>query len=412
VPALVSPFSQAGREAIVGGTLRRLATDPDAAAQRMREYQPPLPGARATMGGASRDPGLMGAEGPIISAFDTRRLAANRVSQNNDARIGAIDRIARDEAAIRYARDKRSAVTRPMREDALNNADPSVDIQGPVRAEIDRILTDRSGAGEATQRAMQWLRGRLDVAGADAGRLYEVRKDLARAASGQLEKEYPGIQAAGGKLLDVQRVLDEGLERAAPGYADYMSQFRRSSRPIDQMRLLQSLRDRSVTGLRNPESGENVIAAGPWNKNLRAAATQIGETLSPTQQRVLARISQDIDDGVAPMTSGRTAGSDTIKNMTIANLVGRIFGESVATNTTIQTVGRPLQWLYKIPEERLQELLVNAMLDPKLAADLMARASVVRVAPAAERLKQRAIDMGMGSFIGAAEAEARRPPAR
>jgi hypothetical protein len=94
--------------------------------------------------------------------------------------------------------------------------------------------------------------------------------------------------------------------------------------------------------------------------------------------------------------------------MTIANLVGRMLGEKYATNTTVQTLARPLQWMYKLPEERVQALLVDAMLDPKLAADLMARANIVRVGGLSERLRQRAVDMGMSSAIGSTEAEARR----
>lgn len=405
--AVVSPFSQTGREAIAGSVLNKLAFDPAAARARLYDYEPSIPGSRATTAGASRDPGLMGAETSLRGAFDTNGQFANRIADNNQARLDYLDRVARDEAAILRAREKRTAVTRPMREEALANASPA-DLQTPIQARIDSIMASPSGSAVATEGAMNWLRSRLQTAGNDPARMYEVRKDVAKAISGRLDKDDSRLSAAAGELRDVQRVIDDAIESAAPGYRDYMAQFAKNSRPINQMELMQFIRSKSLTGSKNPKTDDDVIGAANWTRQMRAQAEEIGSTLSPQQQTVLRKISQDIDDGVAPQNSGRVPGSDTIKNMTIANLVGRMLGEKYATNTTIQTLSRPLQWMYKLPEERVQALLVDAMLDPKLAADLMARANLVRVGGLSERLRQRAADMGMSAAIGSTEAEARR----
>lgn len=405
--AVVSPFSQAGREAIAGNVLNKLAFDPAAARTRLYDYEPSIPGSRATTAGASRDPGLMGAETSLRGAFDTNGQFANRIADNNQARLDYLDRVARDEAAIAAAKSKRSDVTRPMREDAFANASPA-DLQTPIQARIDAIVASPAGTGVATENAMKWLRGRLEVAGNDPAKMYEVRKDVANAISGRLDADNNRLSAAAGQLRDVQRVIDDAIESAAPGYRDYMAQFAKNSRPINQMELLQFIRSKSLTGSKNPKTDDDVIGAANWTRQMRAQAEEIGATLSPQQQTVLRRISQDIDDGVAPQNSGRVPGSDTVKNMTIANLVGRMLGEKYATNTTVQSLARPLQWMYKLPEERVQALLVDAMLDPKLAADLMARANIVRVGGLSERLRQRAVDMGMSSAIGSTEAEARR----
>jgi hypothetical protein len=416
--AVVSPFSQAGREAIAGNVLNKLAFDPAAARARLYDYEPSIPGwsdksgrtypgSRATTAGASRDPGLMGAETSLRGAFDTNGQFANRIADNNQARLDYLDRVARDEAAIAAAKSKRSDVTRPMREDAFANASPA-DLQTPIQARIDAIVASPAGTGVATENAMKWLRGRLEVAGNDPAKMYEVRKDVANAISGRLDADNNRLSAAAGQLRDVQRVIDDAIESAAPGYRDYMAQFAKNSRPINQMELLQFIRSKSLTGSKNPKTDDDVIGAANWTRQMRAQAEEIGATLSPQQQTVLRKISQDIDDGVAPQNAGRVPGSDTVKNMTIANLVGRMLGEKYATNTTVQSLARPLQWMYKLPEERVQALLVDAMLDPKLAADLMARANIVRVGGLSERLRQRAVDMGMSSAIGATEAEARR----
>jgi len=404
---LVSPFSQAGREAIVGNVLNKFAHDPDAARAKMYEYEPRIPGSRATVAGASRDPGLMGAEGAIRSAFDTTGQFANRISANNQARLDLINRIARDETTVAGAKEKRTAVTRPMREQSFSGASPA-DLQTPIIAKIDSIMASPSGAGMQTEVAMDFVRSRLPKAGNDHAKMYEVRKDVQNAIMGRFDSDNSRLSAAKGQLIDVLRTIDETIEASAPGYTAYMDQFRKNSRPINQMGLLQGIRDKTLTAAKNAQTDDDVIGAANWTRQMRARAEEIGTTLSPQQQSILKRISQDINDGVAPATSGRVPGSDTIRNMTIANIVGRALNEKFATNATIGTITRPLQWMYKLPEERVQALLVDAMLDPKMAADLMAKANVVRVGGISDRLKQRAIDLGMVSATGAVQGEARR----
>jgi hypothetical protein len=87
----------------------------------------------------------------------------------------------------------------------------------------------------------------------------------------------------------------------------------------------------------------------------------------------------------------------------MGNLIGKIFSESMATNTTLRTMSRPLDFLYKLPDEQIQQLLVQAMLDPKLAAQMMAKANIMRVEPLATSLRQKAQQLGFGTLIGASQ---------
>jgi hypothetical protein len=89
----------------------------------------------------------------------------------------------------------------------------------------------------------------------------------------------------------------------------------------------------------------------------------------------------------------------------MGNLIGKIFSESMATNTTLRTMSRPLDFLYKLPDEQIQQLLVQAMLDPKLAAQMMAKANIMRVEPLATSLRQKAQQMGFGTLIGTGATE-------
>ena len=87
----------------------------------------------------------------------------------------------------------------------------------------------------------------------------------------------------------------------------------------------------------------------------------------------------------------------------MGNLIGRVFSESMADNTTLRTMTRPLDFLYKLPDQQIQQLLVEAMLDPKLAAMMMGKANVMKVEPLAQSLRKKAEQMGFGVAIGAQE---------
>jgi hypothetical protein len=90
--------------------------------------------------------------------------------------------------------------------------------------------------------------------------------------------------------------------------------------------------------------------------------------------------------------------------MSMGNLIGRVFSESMATNTTLRTMTRPLDFLYKLPDEQIQQLLVEAMLDPKMAAMMMSKANMMKVEPLAKSLRQKAEQLGFGTAVGAAQA--------
>jgi hypothetical protein len=91
--------------------------------------------------------------------------------------------------------------------------------------------------------------------------------------------------------------------------------------------------------------------------------------------------------------------------MSMGNLIGRVFSESLATDTTLRTMTRPLDFLYRLPDQQIQQLLVEAMLDPKLAALMMGKANMMRVEPLAKSLRQKAEQLGFGAAIGAAGAQ-------
>jgi len=411
---VVQPFTQAGREVIVGNVLRKLATDPDVAASRLAQAEPLVPGVRPTTAATAFDPGLASAE-TAIRALDQSGAFATRLSSNQQALLDAYRRISGKPGSIPLAEAKRTEVTRPMREEAFAGVtvDPATFQSGVnlvVNKAIDNVMASPVGVRMDVESAMKWATDRIARAKTPM-QLYEVRKDLAGAAGGKYNQENPSLRLAGGQLKDVIKAVDDVIDASAPGFKAYMDKYSKMSGPIDQMRMLQKIESQVTTGQPNLMTGEPVLAAGGLRRQLANKAEELDLKLSIPAQTRLDNIIDEINRGMAATAPGvRAPGSDTFKNMSMGNLIGRVFSESMASNTTLRTMTRPLDFLYKLPDEQIQQLLVESMLDPKMAAMMMSKANMMKVEPLAKSLRQKAEQLGFGTAVGAAQGVDEMPP--
>lgn len=411
--ALVKPFTQTGREVIVSNVLNRLATDPERAALNLQQAQPLVPGVRVTTAAGARDPGLAAAE-TAIRALDQSGAFPNVLSANQQALLESFRRLGgraggeTTPGSIPYAEAKRASVTGPMRESAFAQKQPvSVEpIAGAIQNIMSNPATQRQTVDEAMQYVSKLLAKRVDkeTGTIDPMALYSVRKDITDAMAGKLSGEQANLRLAKGQLAELLPVIDNVIESGAPGFKNYMSQFEKSSSAIDQMRLLQGIEAKVTTGQPNLITQEPVLAAAALRRQVAQKTEDIGTQLSPAAQRRLDNIIDEINRGQAATAPGvKAPGSNTFQNMSMGNLIGRVFSESMADNTTLRTMTRPLDFLYKLPDQQIQQLLVEAMLDPKLAATMMSKANVMKVEPLAKSLRKKAEELGFGAAIGAQE---------
>lgn len=411
--ALVKPFTQTGREVIVGNVLNRLATNPEQAALNLQQAQPLVPGVRVTTAAGARDPGLAAAE-TAIRGLDQSGAFPNVLSANQQALLESFRRLGgraggeTTPGSIPYAEAKRTSITKPMRESAFADKQPvSVEpIAGAIQNIMSNPATQRQTVDEAMQYVSKLLAKRVDkeTGTIDPMALYSVRKDITDAMAGKLSGDLSNLRLAKGQMAELLPVIDNVIESGAPGFKNYMSQFEKSSSAIDQMRLMQGIESKVTTGQPNLMTGEPVLAAAALRRQVAQKAEDIGTQLSPAAQRRLDNIIDEINRGQAATAPGvKAPGSNTFQNMSMGNLIGRVFSESLADNTTLRTMTRPLDFLYKLPDQQIQQLLVEAMLDPKLAASMMGKANMMKVEPLAKSLRKKAEEMGFGAAIGAQE---------
>jgi len=411
--ALVKPFTQEGREVIVGNVLNKLATDQQRAMQNLQQAQPLVPGVRVTTAAGARDPGLAAAE-TAIRALDQSGAFPSVLSANQQALLESFRRLggragdATTPGSIPYAEAKRASVTGPMRESAFANKQP-VSVE-PITNAISGIMSNPATQRKTVDEAMGYVNSLLakrvnpETGTIDPMALYSVRKDITDAMAGKLSGDLANLRLAKGQMAELLPVIDNAIESGAPGFQKYMKQFEKSSSAIDQMRLLQGIESKVTTGQPNLMTGEPVLAASALRRQVASKADEIGAQLSPAAQTRLDNIINEINRGQAATAPGvKAPGSNTFQNMSMGNLIGRVFSESMADNTTLRTMTRPLDFLYKLPDQQIQQLLVEAMLDPKLAAMMMGKANVMKVDPLAKSLRKKAEELGFGTAIGAGQ---------
>ena len=66
----------------------------------------------------------------------------------------------------------------------------------------------------------------------------------------------------------------------------------------------------------------------------------------------------------------------------------------------MQTMVRSLNWLYKLPDEKISQLLVEAALDPAMAKRLMARPSAANMQAISYGLKEKMKSGAVGTGTG------------
>lgn len=410
---IVRPFTEAGREVITGNVLRNLASDAEQAIKAGGTYVPKISGYTPTTAQATRDIGLINAEAAIKGLDVTKGRFATQALEANQAQMAILNRLAKDDDVLKAAYKKRDEVADPLRENAFANSTvtPEMFQSGvalTVNKTIDDILSSPVGKRQTTISVMKDAKD--DIARATTpAELYEIRKDLRIAAQGLLDKSDRGGPTAGAykaakePLSQVIRAVDDAIEAGASGYKDYLAKYAASSRGIERLEAAQQFKGKVLSTTPDPSRINDYLISQPaFTRAIRAAEKETD--LSATQLAVLKRVAEDLDSGVLPRAT-KAAGSDTFKNMSTANVIGGMIGKQMFGDVppVLQKVAAPMNWLYNGTDDAIRELLVNAMLDPKLAATLMKKASTTTVEPLSKELQRKALQLGYGATFGLTE---------
>lgn len=402
---LVRPFYKGGQERIVGNTLREFATDPDAALINLRNSREMIPGSQPTAVMSAGDEGLAGLSRTLQSQSGqyAGELSARQAAQNA-ARTKAIEDVAGNTGKISLAEKARDEATAAMRESVLDSAGKLP--AEPVISSIDRLIKKPDNAGKLAQQALNEFRGRIAQFAPDgqidARALYAIRKDINDVLGGKLQGEAGNMRYASGQLIKVKELIDDAIDKASrvvppvegralmpygsnvtvnagpygsmsprPTWSQYLQEYSKLSKPIEQMKELDDVLRRIQTGTVD-QSGNAVLSAAKLNNLLKNEGKDLSKKLTDEQLDLLRRLSADLNASQLASNAGRAVGSNTVQNLAQGNLLKDVLGKSIGGGTVASsTLGRLMQLPYGAANQQIVERLGSSLLDPQEAARLL-----------------------------------------
>lgn len=401
---LAQPLTESGRRTIAGNVLRTAATDADAAADRLRNAETLVPGSQPTTGQVARDAGVAFFETRLRALGDQR--FGQRMSQQNNARQVLLDTVADGGLPERIAQrvTRRENITSELRQRAFEEAAGQRVPTERIVADIDGLLADPENAGRSVQQALNEIRRQIvrEVgretqpdgtvvqqveALTDARALYAVRKEINRILEGRyVGSDESVLRYAGGQLARVRDSIDSAITEVAPSWRQYLTRYAQLSRPIERAETIQEIRQRTALAAPDIATGRDFISQAKWRQAVTNALPELRRTMTRGQITKLERIGADLDRGAAVAAANKLPGSDTAANLaltgqiSVANVLARALGTPIQNlPPALATATRPIAFVYKLPDEQVRQLLVEAMLDPNLAEQLMRQGTTENV---------------------------------
>ncbi len=399
--AAAEPLYEKGQDAILGRMLNKAAGgEAPAVAQRLAEaakpavgpFQPGMtkgvmgelvPGSVPTVGQAAENAGIAALERTATATSpEVTTSMGQRMAQQNAARLGQLENMAGTDGARAMFDAARGATA-----DQLYGKAFAAGIT-PARAakyqgEVATLLQNPAiqDALPAARRLAKFDGMDLaDPAGSLQG-LHYVKKALDDMLDRAKQTGIGRIEQA--KIADTKNALLGLMDRLSPAYGAARAEFQAASRPINQM----DIAGRLIEKAKNPLT--EVIQPQAFARNLNdgtaAAATGFkGATLENVMEgpqiNTLQSILADLRRSSAAQTAGRGPGSDTVQKLAYTNLIDQsgmptFLRKLPPMQVAGNLAGRGADAVYGRANREIADRAAQVMLEPGMAAELMARAA-------------------------------------
>jgi hypothetical protein len=391
VGAAVRPFYEKGRNSILGERLLEQAgSNPSQVIQNLKAAKGSTPGFNPTVGQAAGSDELATMErvmrGAAPGAFQ------DTMEGQTKALADAVRQFGGDDVQRQVLVDARANASEP-----LFNAASGQQVQ--LTPEIEALL-QRPSMQQALKRAQTISSEKgipfdiNNLTGADAQRLKMGLDDLLNTGgqSGLGANELNAIRETKGNYLSE-------LEKQLPEYLEGNRAFKAGSEPINQMDLGNAIADKFIPASQrdmdiplslNYESLAKAIrdnGDGLAQKATGFKGATLANTASPAQLQSYENVLNDIEY-VKQGMRGKMAGSDTFQNLLFNAKTkdGILANIPVFKGLSAASLLRVRDFIYKQPNEALQQKLLTVLQDPNGAALLMESAQKGSATPGLVRM--------------------------
>jgi hypothetical protein len=391
--ALAQPFTQSGREKIVGRTMRGQIRPSDVGdtINQLTDATEIVPGSKPTVGE------IVGEAGGNIPALE--RQARSKFPEiftpidvaGVEARRGAIGTVAGDVGKKEFFEIERKAAADALYKEAYKT--PLNIFKDPV---TNKILpkADRDAATAEITELMQLPA--IKKATKDAIELAQNAGENIKDPKGSiqglhytklaLDKQISEASSTTEKaiLMGVKEKLMGFLQKQSPKYAEAVATYAEASKPINQMEVGEYLKNKLIPALGEQggilNESPSAYAQALRSPNTARTATGFkGATLenvfanNPEGLKTLEAIAQDLARKNNLQALGRTPGSNTYQNLAMANMASQTGLPFNLVN--MPYVSAPIRKIYEGTSETMQQQLAQALANPELAAKLIAAAA-------------------------------------
>lgn len=404
--AAIEPLTEGGRQMIAGRTLVNAAGD-DAAtvAQKLAAAGEMVPGSAPTAAQVAENGGVAALERSVAASQPAD--FAQRGMEQAAARTQALRGVAQDETARAAAVAARKAQTSPKYQQAANQevqVDPAL-AQLLERPSVQKALARAQKIAEEQGRTFGLSSGTpakagqplLDESGAVIANLGaapaipgkvtgQTLQDLKMGMDALLSDPTSGIAKHEANLIKETRgQLMNWMEGRIPGLKDARTTYADMSKPIGQMDVGQELL-RAIEpalndfgGLARETGNKYAIALRNADQTAVKATGFKGngmrDLMTPDQMGTLESVAGDLARKANSQDLGRGVGSDTFQKLAMSNIAERSGAPGVVgAALDFPGVSKVAKFLYRDPEEKIQTLIAQSLLDPKSAAGLMQEA--------------------------------------
>lgn len=385
---IAAPLTVAGQQRAAGTLLNEQARNPGQAQLNLAGAQPTVPNSLPTAGAASQDVGLLGVE----KAMHGRSTAAfgERLSDQNAARQAELTDIGGTPSDLQVAIKARTAATAPLYAQAATQSAPIDNemialMQRPaMQTAITKAKEMAENSGRPFGLSSTAPGSPMALSGADLQGMKLALDDMKSTGFSQ------GIGAHQQRALqDTSDALTNWMQKNVPMQRQADASFQNMSGPVNRMQTVQALQQKANTTTADMRTGQYFLSPAAYSRALDDVLADSRNGLGSTDITRLEAIRKDLQNSQAiagPLL--KAPGSDTFANLSL--------------NQNISGIGRllmkPLDPIYKMggADSAVNELLTQAMLDPKSAQSLMQKAAVPR-----SGLNFRPFDLGtLGGLLG------------
>lgn len=277
-----------------------------------------IPGSRPTLAEATGDVGIANLQRTARDQPGLGPMLVEREQANHAARNAYYDTIARTPEEIQAAKLIRDAEGTVARQQIFTNAQPAD--PRPVIAKIDEILADPGGKRSAVVSALKSLRKQFLNEGpngsqsleTNAATLYQSgRKEIGDMMDSRMANTDPAGLLTTSELKEVRDTLDGVIDKAAPGFKQYLEDYSAASRPIDAMQFLQGLKLRDAQG--NMTLAKVQTALDNIQKLKSAPGINKAKSLTDEHIDALTNLRDDLLRAQS-VNAGKSLGSPTVQN--------------------------------------------------------------------------------------------------